>query len=356
MNPVVAYINCSALRHNLARLRQIAPESKVLAMIKADAYGHDAIEIAKALDEADALGVSRINEALEIENANVKHNLVLMEGCFNQAELQKASELNFAVVIQNRQQLTDFENVTLPRPINLWLKINTGMNRLGVPYQDTLELFQRLKNHSNCASIAVMTHFASADDTDNDFTEQQLHLFNQVTNTLGVDKSTANSAAILTKPQTHFDWIRPGIALYGNSPIVDKVGSDFGFKPVMTLTSSVIAINTVRTGETVGYGQRWRSNKTTRIAVVAMGYGDGYPRHAKDGTPVMINGQVYPLAGRVSMDMITVDIGLDDQINIGDSVELWGENLPAEHVAQHSDTISYQLFCNLSKRVKKVFV
>lgn len=356
MNPVIAYISRSALRHNLQRTKELAPNTKVLAMIKANAYGHDAIEIARTLGDADALGVSRISEALAIVDAGVKHTLVLMEGCFDLDELQAASNYGFHLVIQNEQQLLDFERATITNPVHVWLKLNTGMNRLGLPSGQASLYAKRIKQSDNCSSLKVMTHFASADDSNTEFTEQQLSQFVNNCGSIDGEKSCANSAAIIAHPDSHFDWVRPGIMLYGNSPIADNTSVSHGLKPVMSLTSAVIAINSVKKGDTVGYGQCWTATEDTRIAVIAMGYGDGYPRSAQNGTPVMINGVVYPLAGRVSMDMLTVDVGLTDSIKIGDPVELWGENLPAEKVAAAANTISYEMFCNLANRVKKVFI
>lgn len=358
MNPVVAQISKSSLRHNLQRVRQFAPHSKVMAMVKANAYGHEAIGVAKALSGVDALGVARINEAMSLANAGITTPIVLMEGCFNSQELTQAIAMQFEIVVQNSQQLTELlalEQVT--QPVKVWLKLETGMHRVGVPADQAKAMVEQLQACQHVADeLTLVSHFACADEPNHPCNQQQLAVFSHVTQGLSVKRSCANSAATIVIPESHYDWVRPGLMLYGNSPILDKTSADYGLKPAMTLKSQVIAVNDIEAGGIVGYGANWTASQDSRIAVVAMGYGDGYPRHAKNGTPVLINGKRYPMAGRVSMDMITIEVGRDSDVKIGDPVILWGPELPAEEIAEYADTICYEMFCNLANRVKREFV
>jgi alanine racemase len=357
MNPVVAEISRSALKHNFDRVKQLAPNAKVLAMLKANAYGHDAFEVANTLSMADAFGVARISEALQLFKAGINKPMVLMEGCFNQQELTAAINHGFEVVIQNQQQLQQLVAAQAkPNSVKVWLKLETGMHRVGVNVEQAATIITSLKNCSHVHNdITVVTHFACADEPDLINNRQQLDKFNQATQGMNILRSCANSAAIIAQPNSHFDWVRPGLMLFGSSPLSGSVAKEHDLKPAMRLCSQVIAVNHINAGGYVGYGAKWQAQQATNIAVVAMGYGDGYPRHAKNGTPVLINGQRLPMVGRVSMDMLTVDIG-DAEVSIGDPVILWGPELPAEEVARHAETISYELFCNVASRVQKVFV
>lgn len=358
MNPVVAEISKKALRHNLERVKELAPNSKVMAMLKANAYGHDAVEVAKTLINADAIGVARINEALTLHDAGIKTSIVLMEGCFNQAELLKAVECQFEVVVQNPLQLEQLLNLKADDSrVKVWLKLETGMHRVGVAADKVSDMVDALKACPHVDDdLTLVSHFACADEPEVEQNQTQLARFNSITNDMEVKRSAANSAAILAIPESHFDWVRPGLMIYGSSPLADKAPQACGLVPAMTMKTQVIAVNEVNPGDYVGYGATWQAQEKTRIAVIAMGYGDGYPRHAKNGTPILINGKRYPMAGRVSMDMLTVDVGMQDDVEIGDLVELWGPNLPAEEVAENAGTISYEMFCNLANRVKRQFV
>ena len=331
-------------------------------MVKANAYGHDAVGVAKALTDVDALGVARINEAITLKQAGITTPIVLMEGCFDRTELATAIAQEFEVVIQNQQQ---FEQVLKAqdtwqqgsRPLKIWLKLETGMHRVGVPSSSAIAMVEQLQACQHLDSeLTLVSHFACADEPEHPCNDQQLAVFTRVTQDLEVKRSCANSAAILAIEASHFDWVRPGLMLYGNSPLEGKSSEQCGLKPAMRLKSQVIAVNEIEAGAIVGYGATWTAQQDSKIAVVAMGYGDGYPRHAKNGTPVLINGKRYPMAGRVSMDMITVDVGRDGDVKIGDPVILWGPELAAEEVAQHADTICYEMFCNLANRVNRVFV
>ncbi len=358
MNPVIAEISKSSLRHNLQRVRQLAPKSKVLAMIKANAYGHNSIGVAKALEGVDALGVARLNEAMTLASAGIKTPIVLMEGCFNIDELQQASDMQFEIVVQNSLQLSQLLSLqNVSNPIKVWLKLETGMHRVGVPTDQVPSMMAQLISCKHVSDeLTLVSHFACADEPEHPQNQQQLDVFNKVTANLDIKRSCANSAATVALPESHFDWVRPGLMLYGNTPLLNKTSEECGLKPAMTMRSQVIAVNDIEAGASVGYGANWTSDKNSRIAVIAMGYGDGYPRHAKNGTPVLINGKRYPMVGRVSMDMLTVDIGIESEVSIGDPVILWGPELPAEEVAEYADTISYEMFCNLAGRVKRIFV
>lgn len=358
MNPVIAEISRSSLNDNLTQVKKLAPNSKVLAMVKANAYGHGAVAIAKVLTQVDGFGVARINEAIALKQAGVDKPIVLMEGCFDQTELRQAIALGFELVIQNQQQLVQLLAADAnDNQVKVWLKLETGMHRVGVPAQLALDMLSQLQACPHVDSeLTLVSHFACADEPEHPANQMQLSVFNRVSEQFQVQRSCANSAATLALPNSHFEWVRPGLMLYGCSPFADKTAQQCGLKPAMTMKSQVIAVNDIKAGDSVGYGANWVASDNSQIAVIAMGYGDGYPRHAKNGTPVLINGKRYPMAGRVSMDMLTVDLGIDSGVAIGDPVELWGEQLPAEEVAAWADTICYEMFCNLANRVKRKLV
>ncbi|GGA81016.1 alanine racemase [Neiella marina] len=360
MEVAVATIHTSALAHNLEQVRKHAPGHPVMVMLKANAYGHGLIESAHALHTADAFGVARLHEAVTLREAGFQHRIVLLEGFFEAKELPLIATLQLDVVVHQQWQLEALELVEdgeLEQPIAVWLKVDSGMHRIGVAPELTDAYLRRLQNCLAVrADINLMTHFACADDLHSTMTQSQLATFESLypsfsEHTFGGEVSLANSAAIIAHSASHQGWLRPGIMLYGASPMQHRQASDHQLQATMTLNSKVIAVRELAAGEPVGYGARWRTPKATRIAVVAMGYGDGYPRHAEDGTPVMINNQRFPLAGRVSMDMLTVDIA-DADVRVGDPVELWGQQLSADEVARCADTIAYELFCGMTRRVK----
>jgi len=349
-----AIIDFQALAYNYEVIKSYAPKSKVLAVLKANAYGHGLERIAKALPQADAFGVARIDEAIALRKAGIFQPIVLLEGFFSPDEVTLLSEYNLETIIHNQVQLNAINNVHLDSPIKVWLKVDTGMHRLGISPADFSTFHQALVQSNNVQNnIILMSHLGCADDLESEKTHVQLNMFKQLT----LEKfecSLANSAGICGWPETHFDWVRPGLMLYGVSPMLvpDKQKK---LQPVMTLKSSLISIRRISKGDSVGYGSSWTSDKNTYIGVIAIGYGDGYPRHAANGTPVYINGRIVPLVGRVSMDMITVDLGDDTSNqpidNIGDEAILWGSDLPIEHIAKHATTIPYELLCNISRRV-----
>lgn len=350
--PTQITINLTALRDNLQQVRLLAPASSVIAMVKANAYGHGLERIASALPDVEALGVACCEEGLLLRRAGVKNPVVLMEGLFAASELDKAVENNFILVVHDIAQVEMLEKHPKLKPLSVWLKIDTGMHRLGFEPAAVMDVYTRLMN---CAPvkkpIGLMTHFAESDSVDRALTRQQIETFNTITQNLNGPRSLANSAGIIAWPSAHAEWVRPGIMLYGASPFVGHRGVEHHLQPVMTLTSEIIAIHTLAKGSRVGYGGTWTCPEDMRIGVVGIGYGDGYPRHAQNGTPVLVNGRPCSLAGRVSMDMITVDLRTQPEAKIGDQVLLWGPGLPVEVVAEYSETTGYELLTRITQRV-----
>ena len=357
-----AVIDLDALRHNLQRARAVNPEARQFPVIKADAYGHGLLPVAQALAEfADGFAVASIDEALCLREVDIKQPILLLEGFFNADELEKIQQYQLDIVVHHEPQLDALETLAsqqdISKPINVWLKVDTGMHRLGFSIDETPAVWQRLTECSAASQPAkLMTHLACADDFHNASTQQQIELFNSVLPDVQTERSIANSAGILGWMSSHADVDRPGIMLYGVSPFLNETGADRRLKPVMTLRSELIAIKHGKAGNSVGYGATWTCPEDMPIGVVAMGYGDGYPRHASAGTPVLINGTEVPLVGRVSMDMICVDLRGLPSVKVGDEVVLWGDGLPAEIIARSAGTIAYELFCGVTARVKHEYV
>ncbi|CAM2789561.1 alanine racemase [Pseudoalteromonas distincta] len=353
MRLATAEINLTALAHNLAQVKCFAPNSKVMAVLKANAYGHGLVTIAQHLNDADAFAVARIDEALALRAGGLTKPIVLLEGFFNKADIPILLANNFQTVIHDEYQLAALEKAKLDAPITCWLKVNTGMHRLGIAPEQFETFYNRLQNTPNAKNtVNLMTHFSCADDVGNAKTVQQITLFDNLVNGIDQAHCLSNSAGIIAWPNGHGDWVRPGLMLYGVSPMANSIGQQHKLKPVMRLTTRVIAVRNVPANEAVGYGGRWISDKPIKLAVVAMGYGDGYPRHAKEGTPVIIGEQRYGIVGSVAMDMISVDIGANEHnIKVGDRVTMWGPELPVEEIALCADTIPYELLCNITPRV-----
>ena len=354
-----AAINLKALRHNLGRVKQLAPNSKTIAVIKADGYGHGIVRVAKALDEADKFGVASLDEALELRSKGNRKPIVLLEGVFEASEFSKAGLQNAEVVIHHISQLEMLEEYARTASnaasrISVWLKIDTGMHRLGFPPSIVQTVWQRLQAIALVKDICLMTHLANADNQQDMVTKMQLQLFTNATQGLQAPRSIANSGGVLGWPETHADFVRPGIMLYGVTPFNTGSGLDYDLQPVMTLSSELIAVNYQKKDSAVGYGGTWVCPEDMPVGVVAIGYGDGYPRHAKNGTPVLVNGKRAKLIGRVSMDMICVDLREQPDAKVGDPVVLWGEGLPVEEIARSADTIGYELLCHVTQRVKFV--
>lgn len=353
MRLAVAKINLEALAHNLAQVKQFAPHAKVMAVLKANAYGHGLVKIAQHLNEADAFAVARIDEALALRAGGLTKPIVLLEGFFHKDDLAILLANNFQTVIHDENQLQALEQANLGASISCWLKINTGMHRLGIDPSQLDDFYKRLQATPNAKNtLNLMTHFSCADDVNDTKTAEQIALFNSLVIGKNQSHCLANSAGIIGWSKGHGDWVRPGLMMYGVSPMLNSTGRKHNLKPVMNLSTKVIAIRDVDAKQCVGYGGRWQSNKATKLAVVAMGYGDGYPRHAKQGTPVIINNQRYGIVGSVSMDMISVDIGDNAKgVKVGDEVTIWGEALPVEEIAHCASTIAYELLCNITPRV-----
>ncbi|QUJ67710.1 alanine racemase [Photobacterium sp. GJ3] len=358
MKAATAYIDLQALRHNVSLLRQQTPGCKLLAMVKANGYGHGLAQVAAGLPDVDGFGVARIEEALSLRAGGVVKPILLMEGFYCPTDLPVLVTNNIQTVVHTLEQLEALEQATLDTPVKVWLKIDSGMHRLGVRPEEFQQFVERLHASPNVAQpLRYLSHFACADELDSPVTDTQIQSFLTLTQGCRGERSLANSAGILAWPDSHLDWIRPGIIMYGISPFAEESHSaaSFGMTPVMTLTSSVIAVRTLKQGESVGYGCTWVSERDTKIGVVAIGYGDGYPRTAPNGTPVLINGRLVPIAGRVSMDMMTVDLGPDAPDQVGDEAILWGQGLPAEVVAAHVGTIAYELVTKLTSRVAMAY-
>lgn len=319
-------------------------------MIKANAYGHGLIPVARALAQADAFGVACLEEALILRESGIRNAMVLMAGFFEASELDIITREAFIPVIQNAEQLRIIEAEKLKKPLDVWVKINTGMNRLGFAVTELKTILARVQAIPAVRSVSVLSHFSDADQLQSDKTARQTYLFEQTAANFKGAKSLANSAAILAWPNTHYDWVRPGVMLYGISPFANEVGQHRGLKPVMTLHSRIIALHDIAQGETVGYGSTFTADKAMRIAIVCMGYGDGYPWHAPLGTPILIHGVRCPIIGRVSMDMLAVE--LKTPANLYDPVLIWGADLPVEEVAAHTGTIPYELVTKLTARVQ----
>lgn len=347
-----ATVNLSAIRHNFDKIREYAPKAKIMAVIKANAYGHGLLRIAEVLKDVDAVAVARTDEAIQLRQAGYAGRICVLEGFVCEQELNELAKYNLDVIVHSRGQVDILEKYLGRNNISVWLKLDTGMNRLGFKAGEFSHVYQRLLRCSNVNQpISLMTHFSSADDMENKVTETQIKLFNQFVKTYPGEKSIANSAGIIAWPDSLTDWVRPGIMLYGVSPFSDRQGTELGLKPVMNLCSQLISVKTIEPGDAVGYAGTWISKASTRLGVVAIGYGDGYPRSAKTGTPVLVNGKRVPLVGRVSMDMITVDLSTQPKSKPGDSVTLWGDGLPVEEIANYSDTIPYTLLCGVTQRV-----
>ncbi|ACS84551.1 alanine racemase [Musicola paradisiaca] len=357
MKTATAVVDRSALRHNLQLIRQMAPQSRLIAIVKANAYGHGALEAARVFSDADGYGVSRLSEALALRAGGITKPILLLEGFFCADELPLLAEHQLETAVHCVEQLAALEQATLPHPLKVWMKLDTGMHRLGVLPAHAEAFYARL---SSCANVVqpvnVMSHFCRADEPEFDTTRRQLDCFDAFTRGKPGAQSIAASGGILLWPEAHRDQIRPGIILYGVSPLGHGDAGQWQLKPAMTLTSHLIAVREHHAGEPVGYGSTWSSTRDTRLGVVAMGYGDGYPRGARSGTPVWINGREVPLVGRVSMDMLTVDLGPDADDQVGNEVILWGGPLPVENVAAHNDISAYELITRLTARTRVEYI
>lgn len=346
--PIQSQIDLSALERNLHVARRLT-SSRIMAVIKANAYGHGLLHTAEALQKADGFALLNIGDAVRLREAGFRQVLLALEGAFHAEDFELLAEYDVATVLHSPHQLAMLDAYPRRGGLSLWLKVNTGMNRLGFATDEVPAVMAQLKQHPAIRDVTLMTHFANADTAAG--VAVQLERFNSLASAYKVPRSLANSAALLRYPATHGDWVRPGIMLYGSSPFAETSAADLGLRPVMTLTSEIISVREIQSGESVGYGDLFRAERRMRIGVVACGYADGYPRQAPTGTPILVNGQRTQTLGRVSMDMLSVDLSALSEAGIGSRVTLWGEGLPVDEVAQASGTISYELLCALAARV-----
>jgi alanine racemase len=347
MRPIRARIDLAALHDNLQVAQKLAPQSKVMAVLKANAYGHGLLRAANAMKKAAGFAVLNIEDAIMLREAGFDQTILLLEGVFDREELRLVQEYHLAMVVHHEEQLRMILQAA-PGKLDVHLKINSGMNRLGFKPDDFPSAMSALRQ-ARLARLTLMTHFATADEPAG--VSEQLRLFREITAGLSHPRSLANSAALIRYPATHADWVRPGIMLYGATPFADRSAADIRVKAAMTLSSEIIAIQNLVSGDTVGYGGGFRADHSMRVGVIACGYADGYPRLAPTGTPVLVEGERVTTVGRVSMDMLCVDLGKAPRARIGSSVELWGASLPVDEVARSAGTVGYELLCAVAPRV-----
>lgn len=355
-NSRLVHIDRNALRHNIKHIQSHVPGRHIMAMVKANGYGHGLLTVAQAIaDVVPAFAVASFDAALTLRQSGLKNRIVLMGTQCTPDEVHALAAHHIEWVIFHASQWQQLAQMSLPSPVHVWLKIDTGMRRYGVKPDEVPQVLQQLRTLPSIGSICgAMTHFASADDLASDQTSQQIHRFWTAVKDLGLDTSLSNSAGILGWGEPAWgDWVRPGLIQYGVSPFQGKVGADHGLRPVMRLSSRLLAIYNCEPGEQVGYGGLWTATEPTRIGVVGLGYADGYPRHAPIGMPVMIRGQLLPMVGRVAMDSFMVDLKTLHQAQLGDDVLLWGPELPVEEVARQAGTYAYPLLCAVGPRVHR---
>jgi alanine racemase len=346
-----AVIDSAALRSNLQTLRALAPRSRIAAVIKANAYGHGLVSAARALAEADSFAVARIEEAIALREAGIAQPILLLEGVVTRETLAEAAQYDFDLMVHDTLQIELLESLASAHRFVLWLKIDTGMNRLGFRAAEFPAALARVRAlRIGAREIRLVTHLSRADERSDPATGEQLARFKALTQHLALPTSIANSAGILAWPDARTDWLRPGLALYGVSPFANESAASLGLTPVMSFETTVIATRRVARGESVGYGGSWRAGRDTSVAILAGGYGDGLPRSLRNGTPVLVNQERAALVGRVSMDMLAVDVGERTDVHVGTPCVLWGPGLPVEEVAACAGTISYELLCGISSR------
>lgn len=350
----IARIDLSAIEHNFGRVQKLAPSSRVACVVKADAYGHGLSQVSGALRNADLLAVATVDEGRRCRESGWSGRLLLLEGPANVAEFDEMIGLHAEMVVHHETQLQLLRQRHHQIREPLWLKIDSGMHRLGFPPADAARVHRELESLRGEEETILMSHFACADEPQNPMTENQIERFNQSVKGIAGPVSLANSAGTLNFPHSHRDYIRPGILLYGVAPNSRLSAAELGLRPAMSLQCDLIAINRCRKGETIGYGAAYTCPEDMTVGVAAIGYGDGYPRHARNGTPVLVSGRRAGLVGRVSMDMITIDLRGHEAARVGDQVTLWGPGLPVEEVSDWCDAIPYQLICGVTARVKYI--
>ncbi|MEX2523557.1 MAG: alanine racemase [Gammaproteobacteria bacterium] len=351
--PARVVINLAALRHNLTRVRELVPDCSIMSVVKADGYGHGLERVARALRDTDSFGVACIEEAERLRDADIDRPIVLLEGPFSEDELEAIVRRGLDIVVHHDEQIRMLEKSIRSSPIRVWLKVDSGMHRLGFDPEDVSKAWNRLRECDAVDNdIRLMSHLANAGDSASTMVGEQLACFNEACRELDGRRSMANSAGILHWPDSHYDYVRPGLMLYGVSPMDDDIGAVHGLRPVMTLESQLISVKHLEKGDPVGYGATWSCPEAMPVGIVAAGYGDGFPRHAGSGTPVNVNGVRSQIVGHASMDMLCVDLRPLPHARVGDPVQLWGEQLPVEEVARHAGTIPYELLCDVQTRLR----
>jgi alanine racemase len=350
--PILVTYDLGALRRNFSTLRSRVPSARIWAVVKSNAYGHGLVRTARTLKEADGFAVAEINDAVRLRDAGVHRPILLLEGFFEARDVAVCVDYMVHVVLHTTEQLAMLERTVVKKPLDVYLKMNTGMNRLGFSPVRFGDAHRRLTSRARVNSISLMTHFADADGPSG--IAEQLARFNEGTRMFQGERSAANSAAMLRFPESHFDWVRPGISLYGCSPFADETAAELALEPVMTLSSRLIGVQELEAGERVGYGGAFVAAQDMRVGVVACGYADGYPRHAPSGTPILVNGRRTTVLGRVSMEMIAVDLTRLPDAQVGSEVTLWGQGLSADEVAKSAGTVSYELLTAVSTRIPVV--
>lgn len=360
MAPITqAHINLTAMQANLATVKQLAPHSQIMAVIKANAYGHGLIPIAQTLTTADGFAVVELEEALALRASGITQRILLLGGTvLDENAVVQCANQSIDVLTHSLSMLAIICQTKVNKPLAIWLKLDTGMHRLGLHYDEWDQALKQAKQCPHIGTITLMTHLSHADDLTRSTTQHAITQFMQANDKQALPMSMANSAAIIHYRNSHADWIRPGLMLYGVNPCSPgsrTLNRGLSLQPAMTLTAPILAIRTIQAGEGVGYNHRWISRKKTKIATVGIGYSHGYPHTASNGTPVLIHGQRAPLVGAVSMDMITIDISQCSAVQVGDTVTLWGEKLPVEEIAQHAQTISYALLTAIADKVPRIY-
>lgn len=348
-------IDRSAFKHNLRRVRELAPDSRVMAVVKCDGYGHGLVEAARGLRNPDAFAVESLEEALRLRETGFRQPVVLLTGFHGEAELDTIAFRRFCPVVHHQWQIDALARAQTSFVIGVWVKVDSGMHRVGFLPSEVPGVLSALENMADVRIEGLMSHLASADDLADAATRTQYKVFTETAAGRGYPLSLANSPGVLEWPITHLDWVRPGMMLYGCSPVTDRTEQDYDLRPVMTLESKIVSVKTIPEGGAIGYGGTWVCEAPTRVGVLMCGYGDGYPRHAPSGTPVWAKGQPSRVLGRISMDLMTVDLDGRDDVDVGDWVELWGKNVPASVVAAHAGTIPYELVTRVTRRVPRVY-
>jgi len=355
----IAHIDLAALKHNFLRVKQLAPNSRVMSVIKARAYGHGAIQAAEALVDSDAFAVARLEEGIELRLAGIVQPIVVLEGVMTNEELQAAADYSLSPVFHHVSQLELLLSTDLNKALSFcWLMVETGMHRLGFPQEQLSDALEILNISPNIiGEVGLMSHFANSDIIGDPRNQQQLDVLKQCSDAYKLPTSMANSAAIFSLAESHGGWVRPGIMLYGASPFSDQTADDLDLKPVMRLTSVITAIQDLKAGDEVGYGGDWQANQRCRVGIVSIGYGDGYSRQLSNTGAVIIHNTKVAVVGRISMDMIIIDLSdVAANVDIGDEVILWGDaQLSVDEIAQQANTISYELLCHLNERVKRIY-